>query len=183
MDSDRPPCDPEELLAQLGWVKALARERSSSTPDMADDLLQRVCLLALQRAPRQAREGAGLARLAGLGDAQPRPPLGAQRAAGGCAASRPPRRPRRCPSTFDLAERRETLRLLVEAVTGLEEPYFSSIVERYFEGLGRADIAARHGLATGDGAAAAVAREAADPRAARACHDRTTEAPGSPRCS
>ena len=144
MDSHDESIRPDELLAQLGWVRALARSLVFD-PDMTDDVLQQVCVLALQKAPRDARTGPrlrawlaavtrSLVRRSARADARRvrREQAAAQREA--------------LPSTSDIAEHRDALRKLIDAVTGLEEPYFSAIVARYFEGLSVADIAARHAI-------------------------------------
>jgi RNA polymerase sigma-70 factor (ECF subfamily) len=132
---------PDELVSQLGWVRALARSLVFE-PDMADELLQQVCLLALQRPPRQ-REGAGLR--AWLASATRR--LASRSARSETRRRRREQRaarPEAAPDTSDIAATRDELRRLVEVVTGLEEPYFTAIVERYFQGRAVDEIAARH---------------------------------------
>ena len=132
---------PDELISQLGWVRALARSLVFE-PDIADDVLQQVCLLALQRPPRQ-REGAGLR--AWLSSATRR--LASRSARSETRRRRREQRaarPEAAPDTSDIAATRDELRRLVEAVTGLEEPYFTAIVERYFQGRAVDEIAARH---------------------------------------
>ncbi|HEX5011448.1 MAG TPA: sigma-70 family RNA polymerase sigma factor [Planctomycetota bacterium] len=129
----------DELLAQLGWVRALAQSLVRD-PDVADEVLQRVCLLALQKAPRERRSGLTLQawlatvtrRLAWHGSRADRR---RQRHERGAA------RPEALPSTVDDAVHREALRGLVEAVTSLEQPYYSAIVARYFEGRTVAEMA------------------------------------------
>ena len=111
---------------------------------MTDDVLQQVCLLALQRAPGEARTGPRLrAWLATV-----------TRHLAGHVARSEFRRVRReqaaaqreaLPSTVDIAAHREALRHLVGAVTALEEPYYSVIVARYFDGRPVAEIAALSG--------------------------------------
>jgi RNA polymerase sigma factor (sigma-70 family) len=134
----------DELLAQLGWVRALAGSLVHD-PHAADDVLQRVCLLALEKPPARVTHGAGLR--AWLASATRT--LAAHSAR---SASRRRRRehvfarPEALPSTADTVERRERLTRLVEAVTSLQEPDFSTIVERYFDGLTTAEMVARHGL-------------------------------------
>jgi len=149
----------DELLAQLGWMRALAL-RLVRDPDVADDVLQRACLLALQQPTEHPRTGERLrAWLAAV-----------TRRMGGHAGRSERRRSRReqaaarpeaLPATVDLAARREILRRLVEAVTALEEPYFSTLVRRYYDGLSATEIAAQDG----------VSAEAVRQRLARARHE------------
>ena len=144
MDADQRAIEEHELLSQLGWVRALARSLILD-PDLADDVLQQVCLVALQQAPSDASRGPRLrAWLAAVTRSLVRR-----------TARTDFRRHRReqivasgeaQPSTFDVAARREALRALVDAVASLEEPHFSSVVERYFEGVSVAEIATRHAL-------------------------------------
>src|SRR5439155_5035549 len=50
------------------------------------------------------------------------------------------------PSAAQLAEIADTHRRVVQAVVELAEPYRETILLRYFEGLGVADVAARTGV-------------------------------------
>jgi RNA polymerase sigma-70 factor (ECF subfamily) len=144
MDAEQRAIDEHELLSQLGWVRALARSLVRD-PEVADDVLQQVCLVALQQVPSDASRGPRLrAWLAAVTRSLVRR-----------AARTDFRRVRReqavasgeaLPSTVDVAARREALRALVDAVASLEEPHFSSVVERYFDGRSVAEIAARHAL-------------------------------------
>ncbi|HEX5011459.1 MAG TPA: sigma-70 family RNA polymerase sigma factor [Planctomycetota bacterium] len=126
-------------------MRALA-QRLVRDPDVADDVLQRACLLALQQSPDHVRTGERLrAWLAGV----------TRRTVGHAWRGERRRlrreqlaaRPEALPSTVDLAARRELLRRLVEAVTALDEPYFSTLVRRYYEGLTPTEIAAQDGIA------------------------------------
>jgi RNA polymerase sigma factor (sigma-70 family) len=143
MHSDDETLRPDELLAQLGWVRALARNLVTD-PEVTDDVLQQVCLLALQKAPAEARTGPRLRAWLAT----------ATRTLAWHAARADRRRVRReqaaaqpeaLPSTVDIAAHREALRGLVDAVTSLEEPYYSVVVARYFDGRPVAEIAARSG--------------------------------------
>jgi RNA polymerase sigma factor (sigma-70 family) len=139
MDSRESSLRPDELLAQLGWVRALARSLVAD-PDVTDDVLQQVCLLALERAPSGARTGPRLrAWLAAV-----------TRSLAGRSARSDARRRRReqlaaqpeaLPSTETVATHREVLRQLVDAVTSLEEPYYSVVVAHYFDGRSVSAIA------------------------------------------
>jgi RNA polymerase sigma-70 factor (ECF subfamily) len=54
---------------------------------------------------------------------------------------------RSTPSAHDVNERLEVQSLLLEAVRGLEEPYRSTIVARFFDGLPPREVARREGVA------------------------------------
>ena len=142
MDTDpRTPVQPDELLAQLGWMRALARSLVYD-PEQADDVLQQVCLLALERGPDEARAGPGLrAWLASVTRrlASHSGRAGARRLRREQAAARP----EALPSTIESVQKREALAGLVEALTGLDEPHYSTLVARYFEGLSVDELAAR----------------------------------------
>ncbi|GEM_PF-2232972 len=133
--------DSEQLLAQLGWVKALAH-RLVVDPNVADDVLQRVCLLALENPPRDLSGEQGLRRW--LSSATRRLVHHSQRSQSRRARrERGAARPEELPSTATVAERRELMRTLVDALTGLDEPYFTVLTLRYFDGLTIAEIATR----------------------------------------
>jgi RNA polymerase sigma factor (sigma-70 family) len=144
MDRPATPADHDELLAQLGWMRTLAR-RLARDPDVADDVLQRACVLALQRPAGVASGGAGLrAWLSAV-----------LRRVAGHRRREDARRTRReqvaavheaLPATIDLAARREILRKLVEALTTLDEPGFSTLVRRYYDGLSTLQIATQDGV-------------------------------------
>jgi len=134
-----PSVRPEDLLQQLGWVSALAASLLRD-PGMADDVLQQVCLLALQRGPDSSRGVRGLR--AWLASVTRRLVLHSGRAeARRLRRERAAARPEALPSTIDSVQRREALRSLVDALSGLEEPYNTTIVQRYFEGRSVAEIA------------------------------------------
>jgi RNA polymerase sigma-70 factor (ECF subfamily) len=133
------------LLNEMGWVRALARSlvRDAAT---AEDLVQETCLAALTSA----------------GSDSPPPPrrwLGAvvRNFARQRARSESARRqresvvPRRddLPSPDELAARMECQRLLAEAVGRLDEPFRSTVILRYLEGLEPSEIARRQGLPPG----------------------------------
>ncbi|HEX5010847.1 MAG TPA: sigma-70 family RNA polymerase sigma factor [Planctomycetota bacterium] len=146
MDADGDALRSDELLAQLGWVRALA-QRLVADPDVTDEVLQQVCLLALQRTPPDARTGPRLR--AWLATATRR----LAEHAGRSSARRQRReqaaaRPEVLPSTIDVAVHREALRSLVEAMSGLEEAAYSLLVARYFEGRSVAEIAAQSGVSS-----------------------------------
>lgn len=143
MTPDHERIRPDELLSQLGWVRALARNLVAD-PDVTDDVLQQVCLLALQRTPRDAREGPRLrAWLAAVTRTLARHAYRSdvRRARREEAAALP----EGLPSTIDVAAHREALRRLVDALTLLEEPYYSVVIARYFDGRPVSEIASLSG--------------------------------------
>lgn len=139
---DRTP-DAELLLAQSGWVLALAR-RLAGDAHLGEDVAQEALIAAL-RAP--AARGAGedgvrawlagavhnLARFARRGEARRR------------ARERTAARPEAMASTAETVERAARFQLVVEAVMALDEPARSTLLLRYFDGLGYEAIARRSG--------------------------------------
>jgi RNA polymerase sigma-70 factor (ECF subfamily) len=143
MHPDRDVLRADELLAQLGWVRALA-QRLVADPDVTDDVLQQVCLLALQQTPPSARTGprlrAWLATVTRrLAQHASREDRRRQRREHAAAV------PEALPGTLEVALHREALRGLTEAVASLEEPYYSAIIARYFDGRSIAQIATLSG--------------------------------------
>ncbi|MSR61572.1 MAG: sigma-70 family RNA polymerase sigma factor [Planctomycetes bacterium] len=135
--------DASYVLAHTDWVRALARGLLRSDPALADDLAQEVCLAALYR-PRLA--GGSLAGwLAGALRnlvRQHRRGEGRRRAREAAVA-----RAERQPSAFELVERLALHRQVVEAVAGLDEPYRTVVLERFFEGRSVRAIARAQGVA------------------------------------
>ena len=131
--------NPEDLLKHAGWLRGLARTLVADA-QAADDLVQDTWVAALREPPR----------------GEPRPWLG--RVLRNAARARfrgEGRRVRReraaahyevLPSADELAARMELQRTLVDVVLGLDEPYRSTIVLRFYEGLSAAEIARRRGL-------------------------------------
>ncbi|HVS09658.1 MAG TPA: sigma-70 family RNA polymerase sigma factor [Planctomycetota bacterium] len=133
--------DAEELLAHAAQVRQLAR-RLLRDPHAAQDAEQATWLAALEHGPAPGRPaGPWLARTLrnfawrGLR-------TGARRRSREEAAARA----EAVPSAAELCERAELHRELVEAVVGLEEPFRSAILLRYFEGLPPREIARRLGV-------------------------------------
>jgi len=138
------PLGPERLLAQLGWVRALAH-RLVSDPNVADDVLQRVCLRALEQPPRDVNGEAGLRRwLSTLTRRMASHAERSQRRRG--RRERKAARPEALPPTVDLAAQREVMHDLVDVVTGLDARDATVLMQRYFDGLDIAEIAAREGV-------------------------------------
>ena len=136
-----PPFDAEELLAEVGWVRALARQVAGDA-HAADDLAQDALLVALRGAPDRPRSlrswlGAvvrNLGRTARRGERR--------RARREADAGRP----EAAPSTLELVERAATQRALVGTLLALEEPYRGVLLERFFEGRSPREIADRSGV-------------------------------------
>lgn len=132
---------PEAVLEHLDWVQALAR-RLVADPGRAEDLGQEAALVAVRRPPladRPLRAWLGglvrnLARRERRGAA--RRQEREARAARGEAL----------PSTVALVERAHAQRRVVEAVLALDEPYRTTVLLRWFEGLTPRQVARRSAL-------------------------------------
>lgn len=136
--------DADALLAQSGWVSALARglvhDRAA-----AEDAVQETWLAALRHAPREpgrlrpwlAHVLANVARKQRRGDTH--------------RAEREAHAARRegLPSAGDVAAKLEAQRMLVAALDALDDPYKTTIVLRYFDGLDSAEIARRANVPAG----------------------------------
>ncbi|HVS11050.1 MAG TPA: sigma-70 family RNA polymerase sigma factor, partial [Planctomycetota bacterium] len=127
----------DELLAESRWLQALARSLVKE-PDAAEDIVQETWLAALRRRPavreslrpwlaRVLRNQAALLRRNRLHGARDQAEL----------VDEP------LPSAADLVVRAETHRMLVGAIIELEEPYRSTVLLRYYDGLSSAEIARR----------------------------------------
>jgi RNA polymerase sigma factor (sigma-70 family) len=135
------PVSTEVLLSHAGWVRALARSLLGD-PHAAEDVVQETWLAALQRGPREGRPlSAWLARVA-RNFARRKLRSEARRS----ERERLGVRAEGEPSPADLYERAALHRELVEAVMKLDEPYRSTILLRYFEGLAPRAIARREGV-------------------------------------
>ncbi|MBI5433701.1 MAG: sigma-70 family RNA polymerase sigma factor, partial [Planctomycetes bacterium] len=138
MSETRPDFPAEALLAQGGFLRALAqgllRDEHAS-----DDVVQTAWVHALERgddepiAPR-----AWLARVV-RNLALKRRRSEARRATREAAVSRD----EAVEAGASTVERADTLRAVTDAVLALDEPYRAVILQRYFEGLELAEIAAR----------------------------------------
>ncbi len=134
--------DPEELLEHTGWMRVLARGLVDDEAT-AEDLVQQACTAALERPPRdRAALGGWLARVVrnlaarGLRD-----------------SSRRKRRERHVarpeaetPDLGTVVERAELLRLVMDAVLELDEPFRSTVLLRYHEELPPEQVARRLGV-------------------------------------
>ncbi len=136
-----PTHNPEALLSQTRWVRNLAL-RLVRDPDLADDLAQETYLAALRHRPDEGRSLRGwLATVLRN--------LVRQEARG---VSRRTDRERlvsgdkQTDSTLELVERLALHKEVVEAATGLSEPYRETILLRYFEECTPSEIALRTGV-------------------------------------
>ena len=129
---------PERLLAHTGWVRALARNLVEDQA-LVDDVVQQTLLTALEQPSRRALDLkkwlGGVARNVARQFAR--------------ADSRRRRREQHASvteleaDTHEIAARVELQRLLAGKVLALEEPYRSTILLRFFEGLASHEIARR----------------------------------------
>ena len=134
----------EVLLREAGWIQSLARGLSDPRLD-ARDLEQETWLAALRARPH-ASEGLrpwlatvmrNAARALARGEVhrRDREDVGA--------------RPEALPSAETLVERADLQRALVAQVLALEEPYRSTVLLCFYEGLSPAEIALRQGVPAG----------------------------------
>jgi RNA polymerase sigma-70 factor (ECF subfamily) len=144
MDSMPMPPDVDRLLANAGWVKALA-VRLVADEAAADDLAQETWLRALERPPRAADTArslrAWLARVVGRFALQRRRhDEAAERRERAVAAAEAQ------PDVADVVAHAELHRRIVDAVLALDEPYRATLLLRFFEDETPARIAARMGV-------------------------------------
>ena len=139
-----PPVAIGDLLAESAWIRALARSLVRDT-HAADDIVQETWVAVLRRPPRAGqplRPWLGqvvrnFARMRRRGEAN-------RRRREESAARR-----ESVPGTTEMVERVEVHRTLADSVLALEEPFRSTVLLRYFEGLKAAEIARRTGTPAG----------------------------------
>lgn len=138
MESDSPRVTLEMLLEHREWLRRLALSVARD-PSVADDLEQDAWIAAMHKPPREPRAIRGWFRQVVKNAFRER-------------LRRDERRGRRErhgvrtgeePSTADIVARAETQRLLVERVFELREPYRTTILLRYFEGLDSNEVGRR----------------------------------------
>jgi RNA polymerase sigma-70 factor (ECF subfamily) len=131
----RPTAD--DLLGHAEFIRALA-VRLVRDDALAEDAVQETFARALESPPRGASKlRAWLARV--VRNASLMRLRGEKRRRG---REQVASRPERLSSPAEAAERIETQHRVIEAVRGLDEPYRSVVVHRFFEGLTVAEIAA-----------------------------------------
>lgn len=125
------------LLADLGWLRALARSLARDA-ELADDLVQDTCTVALAHGapPRQPRAWLTTV-MRRLLHAHRRREAARLRRDAAAAAILP------APDTCEQLARAEAQHQLAAAVLQLDEPYRSTVLLRYFDGLPPRRIAAR----------------------------------------
>src|SRR5688572_17194565 len=146
MSRSPPAASPEELLAHAAWLRRLAHHLVGGAAD-ADDLVQDTWLAALRRPPATDRPLRpwlaevlrNFVRMRVRGDRRRGAREQAQVDVGPAAA----------PSAAELVDRVETQRLLAALVVELDEPYRSTVLLRYVEGLTAARIAELQGVPAG----------------------------------
>lgn len=136
MDSQDGIAGREVLLEHARWVRQLARELVRD-PAAADDLAQETWLAFLRARPDLERPlRPWLARV--LRNAAG---LGVRRRAARAAREESAAAPEGVPSAHELVERAEEQQRLARAVLELDEPYRSTLLLRYYEGLAPSAIA------------------------------------------
>ncbi|HUQ05854.1 MAG TPA: sigma-70 family RNA polymerase sigma factor [Kofleriaceae bacterium] len=144
-----PETTAEELLAHSGWLRALA-VRLVGDADVAEDLVQETWIAAARRSP-EARESLRpwLAKV--LRDAfRMRARSEGRRSAREQAATLVgTAEPDEVPTPESLVVRAQAQRRLVDLVLRLEEPYRSTVLLHYSEGVSLADIARAQGVPAG----------------------------------
>lgn len=131
------PHSVDGLLANATWLRALARQMLADR-ELADDAVQETWIAALRGAPALSSERSWLAQVVRN--------FTRQRARSESARQQREQRvarPESLPSTADTVARAELHAKLVQAVLALEEPFRSTILWRYFEGLSAEQISAR----------------------------------------
>ena len=120
----------EDLLEHAGWLSGLAR-RLVRDASIADDVVQQTLLQAIRRPPRSKSAAAGwLARVA----------RNEAKQIGRSEHARQQREQRvgrmgTAPATIDIVARAEIHRRLVEALFSIQEPFRTTLLLRYFDGL------------------------------------------------
>jgi RNA polymerase sigma-70 factor (ECF subfamily) len=137
--------DSERLLAQAGWVRALAR-RLVLDEALAEDVVQDTWVAALERPPGADGRGGLRAWLAAV--ARNLALRRRRRELARAAVERAAARRESIGGGEEELERMQLQRALVDAVLALEEPYRSAVVLRHLDGLSAAEIARRQGCSS-----------------------------------
>ena len=172
--------DPERMLAEADWLRALARSLVRD-PHVAEDVVQDTLVVALERGPRADQGGGPRSWLAAVARNFAR----RRQRAEGVRAYHEERAARRradwatARPTDAAARELAALRLqrrLVDAVLALDEPYRSCVVLHYQRGLSHRAVAERLGI-TPEAARKRASRGVAVLRA-RLAQEVEREAPG-----
>ena len=144
MKAQPTPYSSAELLSHSRWIHSLAL-RLVRDAAQADDLVQETFLAALERRPRADRPlRPWLRRVLMNRAAFWRRGESRRRARErDCAA------PRELPSSETLLERAEIHGQIVQALTALRDPYRTTLLLRYYEGLEPSEIARRRDVPAG----------------------------------
>ncbi len=136
-----PALTPERLLEETSWMRALARSLVRE-PERAEDLTQETLAIALARPPEDSGSLRGwLAEVMRNLFREDLRKQSARRHREADAA-----RPEALPGTDELLERLGAQQRVAERLLALEEPYRTTILLRYYEGLAPRHIAAQHGV-------------------------------------
>jgi RNA polymerase sigma-70 factor (ECF subfamily) len=143
MKNARTTIDSELLVAQYGWVRTVARNLVRDRY-RAEDVAQETLLAALVRTPPdvadEGRMRAWLGRVA-FNLSQ----LSSRQNSRRLARERRAARAEALASTLERVESASVAACVSDAVSGLKEPYRTTVELRYYEGLSTAAIAARTG--------------------------------------
>lgn len=133
----------DQLLAQSGWIRALAR-RLTKDPHAAEDLVQETWIAALEHPKRSSNDAPLRSWLATVlrNVARQGRRGSARRDAREALAARGEAEPSAHEVVAGLALQQE----LARAVQALDEPYRSTLYQRFYEGLPPREIAKRAGL-------------------------------------
>jgi len=130
-----------DLLEHAGFVRYLARALVVGEAE-ADDLFQDAYLTALRSPPKRSTNLRGWLATVVRNLARMRRRTDRRRTARETASARADG----APGADETAARLEIQRLLVDAVASLDEPFRTTVVLRYFDGLRPAEIARRQGV-------------------------------------
>lgn len=139
--TDRPKSEVEALLAETGWLRAIAAALVGGR-EGGEDLAQDTLVAALERQPeRRSSLRPWLETVARRLWADRQRAESRRRAADVEPAPE-------APSAAETVERFTLHRQVAEAVGGLSEPYRTAVLLRFYEGLPPREVAARTGVGT-----------------------------------
>jgi RNA polymerase sigma factor (sigma-70 family) len=146
MNSESPRIPLEDLLADATWIRSLAGSLVRDAA-AADDIVQETWGAALTNPPRAEQPARPWLRAVVTNAARKLFREEGRRRARERASAGP--EGSRLPGPGELAERLETQRMLAGLVAGLKEPFRSTVLLRFWEGLSSAEIARRQGTPAG----------------------------------